>query len=502
MIDNVDRSISATLPRRNRPLLLTSLALALVAAACGSDGSESSSSNPATTDPSTGSAVCGYLYEWADTFRFPLQPDPHAAYTYVLPKITDAQAAYEVTGKFPYGSWTEWMVYTGLQGGVVPFSSVKDSDVTPNEGSVNPFVPGNEVLASDREYRLLILPDGTDQSSAHESLQSIPASNVLSSPTDGELFILANRVYDAFPGYNPGGAGGPTDTPFAEVKAVDWVTGDDLDCSELNALPNPKSPTDMPTERTPISSPIALEGGARFTPGTHGSLGDEGLAGVEFAPALDADLIEFTRPPLLPGADVSSIPPTDSCAGYLGAATSTTEIGLIRMPRVAQWFDTTDLDDTSVFIQEETTYISFSLYGNAVGSYQPGSPDSASLGNAELLPDASGGSTIVIWPRDLTPEQQQQVFDHADDNGWAIIRGDESGRDTTANLFVRLKGDDPSYPGGYTPTSERGGVPCYGAGAPQGVNCSLDEFLDGTCEADLRTHIADTGGTYEASPES
>ncbi len=514
---------------RNRYRLLAMAALTLIVVSCGSDSSESSPSAPATegSAASVGSAVCGYLYEWADTFRFPLQPDPHAAYTYVVPKITDQRAAYEITGQFPYGSWTEWMVYTGAQQGVVPYSVVKDSDITPDEGSVNPFVPGNLVLSGDRDYRLLILPDGTDQSSVHQSLQDVPASNVLTSPTDGDVFILANRVYDAFPGYNPGGAGGPTDTPFAQVKAIDWQTGADLDCSDLNAIPNPKSPTDMPTGRTPISSPIALEGGARFAAGPHGSSGDDGTAGFEYAPALDPDLIEFTRPPLLPGADVSSIPPSDACAGYLGAATSPTEIGLIRMPHVATWFDTSDLTDTSVFSQEETTYISFTLYGDAVGSYQPGSPDTASLGNAELLPDASGGSTIVVWPRSLTPEQQQQVFDHANRNGWALIRGDEAGKETTANLLVRLKGDDPSYPGGYTPTSDRSGVPCFfddnpdstswadvvgdeyvasaqnlGPGAPQGVNCTLEEFLGDACETELRTNITDTGGAYEVSPAS
>lgn len=508
--------------RSSVALSVATVGLASIVASCGSDTSTSSGSEPPATD---GSATCGYLYEWADTFRFPLQPDPHAAYTYVIPKITEQRAAYEITGQFPFASWTEWMVYTGVKEGVVPHSVVKDSDITPDLGSVNPFVPGNAVLASDRSYRLLVLPDGTEQSSVHESLQDVPASNVLTSPTDGEVFILANRVYDAFPGYNAGGAGGPTDTQFPEVRAVDWQTGDDLDCSALNVIPNPKSPTDMPTERTPISSPIALEGGARFAVGPSGSSGSNGDQGFEYAPALDADLIEFTRPPLLPGADVSSIPPADNCAGYLGAATDPTRIGLIRMPHVAQWFDTSDLDDTSVFSQEETTYISFTLYGNAVGSYQPGSPDSASLANAELLPDASGGSTIVIWPRSLTPEQRQQVFDHADRNGWALIRGDEAGKETTANLFVRLKGDDPSDPGGYTPTSERTGVPCFfdddpdatswtdvvgdeyvasarniGSGAPQGVNCTLDELLDDTCEAELRSYIADTGGTYEVSP--
>jgi hypothetical protein len=158
---------------------------------------------------------------------------------------------------------------------------------------------------------------------------------------------------------------------------------------------------------------------------------------------------------------VPSVPPPDHCAGYLGAATSTTEVGLIRISQVAKWFDTSNLTGNSLFEQEETTYFSVTRYGSAAGTHAPGSPRSASLGNQELLVDASGGSTIVAWPRSLSTDDQQQVFDHAKANGWAILRGDQQGQVTTANLFVRMKGASPSYQGGYTPTSERAGVPCY-----------------------------------------
>ena len=45
--------------------------------------------------------MCGYLYEWLSSFRFPLQPDPHAAYSYVIPKVSDDPVALEITGQFP-----------------------------------------------------------------------------------------------------------------------------------------------------------------------------------------------------------------------------------------------------------------------------------------------------------------------------------------------------------------------------------------------------------------
>ncbi len=203
------------------------------------DASPTPSASPSTSSAvSTGdSSTCGYLYEWVDTFRFPLQPDPHAAYTYVVPKITDGSVGFEISGSFPYASWTEWMVYTGLADKAQPYSVVKDSAITPDSGSVNPFVPGTPVLSEKRDFRLLVVPDGTDLSTVDASLQDVPEANVLSSPTKGSSFVLANRVYNAFPGYNQGGAAGPTDTPFPTVRAVDLATGEGVDCSSLNLVP-------------------------------------------------------------------------------------------------------------------------------------------------------------------------------------------------------------------------------------------------------------------------
>ncbi len=511
--------------RRGRPGAVGAAVVALLVLAAGcSDGDDEGSSAPASDEASSTTAAsgdpstCGYLYEWVETFRFPLQPDPHAAYTYVIPKITDDPVGYEITGSFPYASWTEWMVYTGLAAKAQPYSVVKDSDITPESGSANPFVAGTPVLSADRDFRLLVVPEGTDPSTLDDSLQDVPESNVLSSPTDGRSFIVANRVYNAFPDYNQGGAAGPTDTPFPTVRSVDLTTGEGVDCSSLNLVPDPKPPTDMP-DGTGDASSVTLDGGESFGAGP--GAGSSG-SGFEAAPALDPALIEFTRPPLLPGADVSSVPPADDCAGYLGAATSTTEIGLIRIPDVPTWFDTTALDESTEFVQEEATYISLTQYGASVSTYDPGQPTTGSLGNEELLVDGSGGSTIVVWPRTLTEAEQQQVFDLAEQNGWALLRGGEQGDETTANLFLRMKGTSPSYQGGFVPTSERAGVPCYfdddpdatswaqvtgdtyvasarsiGGAAPQGVNCSLDDYLDGSCLEDLKGYIASTGGSYE-----
>lgn len=523
--------------RRSRRSLVVGLValVALAASACSSSGSDSSTSKTTTTKatasttaPASDSPVCGYYYEWKSAWKFALQPDPHAAYSYVIPKVTTEPIGFEITGDFPYAAWTSWTIYNAE---AQPFSLATDSKITPDEGSENPFVVGTPVLSPTRSFTLLVLPEGTDTSTIAKPLQDVPASNVISSPTSGKGFIIANRVYNAFPGYNRGGAAGPTKTAFPEVKAINYETGEPVSCGEQNLVPNAKAPTDMPTNADTTSpSPAALKltDGSKFPIGSQGSRAsakgdDAAAAGAEYAPELDPDLIEFTRPPLLPGADVSSIPPPDNCAGYLGAATSTTQVGLIRMPHVAQWFDTSDITSDTLFEQEETTYISFTQYGSGVSFYDPGTPDTGSLANEELQVDDSGGSTIMVWPASLSKADQEQVFAVAKAKGWAVMRGGQEGPITTANLFVRLKGSSPSYQGGYTPTDDRTGVPCYfddnptqswaeltgdqyvasaaniGTGAPQGVNCEVSEVVDGSCLDTLETYLTQTGGSYTAA---
>jgi hypothetical protein len=503
-----------------RSVCASAAAVLLVAvAAAGCSGDDES-------QPAPESAVCGYLYEWISAWKFPLQPDPHAAYSYVIPQVTEEPIGFEISGPFPYAAWTSWTIYNHK---LQPFSVADDDAIKPDEGSSNPFVVGTPVLSDKRSFKLLVVPRGTGRSSLAESLQGIPSSNRITSPTAGRFYIIANRVYNAFPGYNLGGAAGPTKTPFPEVKAINYETGEGVDCSEQNLLPSPKPPSEMPTtaSKSPPEAAIELDDGTSIAIGPegseHGKQSAKGLRGAQFAPELDPDRIEMTRPPILLGADVSSVPPPDNCAGYLGAATSTTKIGLIRIPHVARWFVTDRLTPKTPFEQEQTTYVSLTQYGNGIQVYDPGSPDSASLGNEQLELDSTGGSTVVVWPRSLDADEQQRVFAYAKRNGWPLLRGGAKGPVTTANLLVRLKGASDSYFGRYSPTSEVKGVPCYfddhpkpkrwhgvtgdryvatarniGAGAPQGVNCTVSQFVGGSCLRNLKAYIRQTGGSYFA----
>jgi hypothetical protein len=509
--------------RRTAPLRLALLvAGSLAASSLGAAGVSAQSPDPspaASTAPTTAGA-CPYAKEWLDRWIFALQPDPHAAYTYAIPAVTPG-VGFLVTGEFPHAVWTSWTIYTD-QG--QPYSVVANAKITPDEGSVNPFVVGTPVLSENRDFSVLVVPDGTDTSTLPASLSDIAASNILTSPTTGEAFIIANRVYNAFPGYTKGGAGGPRNVAFPTTQAVDLATGEIIDCGPISLFGGGSdagaSPAPSATPDGTGNGVITLRNGKTITVGSQGSR-DGSKAGAEYAPELDPDLVEFTRPPLLPGADVSAVPPVDSCAGYLGARMSTDRIALIRMPHVATWFDTSNITAETLYEQNEADYISFTQYGNKPGVYRPGDPRSGSLADEELLVDATGGTTIVVWPRSLPKAEQKQVFKEARKNGWAIIRGGHAGEVTTSNLLVRLKGADPSYTGGYSPTADVPGVPCYfddnqgepwtaltgdtfvagpsniGAGAPMGVNCTTKEFLNGRCLTRLKAYMQDEGGSYE-----
>ena len=472
-----------------------------------------------STSPS--SSVCGYYFEWLRVVRFPVQPDPHAAYSYVAVSTAAAEAdhvAFVVDGNFPYAAWTSWDIYGA---GGKPFAVTSDADITPDSGSVNPFVVGNRVRARRREFTLLYLPGDVQESAIAPSLQAI--ANVSKTPTAEEAgaWVLANRVYQALPQYNQGGSAGPTDTPFPEVRAVNYLTGDPVACAPYNVIPEAlqRLPTDPPRSGSTDAAPKSI----KLTSGESLQRANSPTsipAGVEYAPPNPPGLLQFTRPPAAAGADVASVPAKDNCAGYLGTATSLTRISLIRMPHVPTFFNTSAVGPATTFPNTQAAYVSATQYGASLGTYSPGSPFSTSVGDSELEIDKTGGSTILVWPRTISAHGRRAAISYAQARGWAILRGGTQNKYTTANLLIREKRSS-----GYA--NSVGQVKCYygtpqdpehtgqpwskvhgsryvasprniDSGAPQGVTCTVQQLTEGACLRNLKAYIRRTGGHYFA----
>ena len=484
--------------------------------------------------------ACNYYFEWNGKVRFPLQNDPHATYTYVVPSSDAAKdrIGFLVRGQFVHSVWTSWLTYTR---GAKPFSGANFVDnpplssydpVTADHGSVDPFALGEPMLGSPRNFTLLFRPRGYRLGAVAQFLDGtakagIPDSNFKSYPRDPRVkfWALANRNYQALPGYNPGGT---RKRAFPVVTAVSLETGKAVNCQKYNLLPDElqRPPTKPPSRlsygRVPIR--IVLKNGSRlvFRGGMSG-------AHSQYAPKNPRGLVQFSRALLGPGADVAQVPPPDRCAGYLATRTSTRRISLVRIPHIANYTDTRGVTASTLFPNAvrdpwEATFMSFSLYGNSSGLYLPGDPNSMSIANRQFKVDRSGGSTVLIWPRNLSGRLQERVFRHARERRWAIIRGGTAGRQTTANVLIRIKGARSDYFGAIS------NVPCFfdepqnrnkpwsaipvhrgskwvataknlGAGAPQGVTCrSIRALRSGRCLNHLKRHIRATGGSYFAQP--
>ncbi|UUY05946.1 hypothetical protein LRS13_10635 [Svornostia abyssi] len=502
--------------------------------------------------------VCNYYYEWLGVTRFPLQPDPHATYTYVMPSNQAAEdgVGFLLRGQYPHAVWTSWMAYTGK---AQPFDVANfvnnppantNNPIVPDEGSINPMQDGQPMNGEPRNFTVLWKPsqyagdiadtlDGT-------TTADIDALNLKNYPSPGDdndeanFWALANRVYNAFPGYNPGGS---TKSTFPVVTAVDLETGEPVDCQEYNVLPDALQapPTDPPDRqnKTVLSERIILKNGQRFF--SVGGLGTVigGEDGVQYAPPNPGDIVQWTRPNLLPGADVATIPPAQNCAGYLGTRTDPRRVTLIRIPRVANFTSNNVLagDTTSLYPNPfspsqpwQAAYTSLNMYGTSLNTYIPTSPNTGSIAGSEYKIDASGGTTVMVWPRNLNRFQQEALFNYAKRRGWAIMRGGTQGIASSANMLYRVKASASDFQGRLS------NVPCFfgttanpentdktwidvptgkgspyaaapynlGPYAPSSVACernvgsftTIVETVTGRCERKLAGWISATGGSY------
>lgn len=510
-------------------------------------------SSPATAAPPPGTTnACNYVYEWIGKIRFPLQPDPHAVYSAVFPSDQAGQdgVGFLVRGEFPHAVWTSWATYTGRGG---PFSVTNfvnnppknsNNPVVADAGSIDPFTNGQLMQGTPRNFTLLFTPEGYAGTTA-PTLAGVPTSSInpantkpypVSSNTGG-FWLLANRVYVSFPGYNPGGS---TESTFPTVKAVDLATGAEVDCQKYNVAPDRLQglPTNPPDALKYGKSPtrIVLKNGSVWI----GSDGSQSGAG-QFSPPNPKGLVLFTRPKALPGGDLATIPPPDNCSGYLGTSMNPGAISLIRIPHIANYTDGLKVTSSSTYPNPvnpgeewEASYQSLVQYGAATGIYKPGSPNTATVADAEFKVDPSGGSTILVWPRTLRGAAKLRMFRYARRQGWAIVRGGQQGRLTGANMLMRVKAPASDYFGStsavpcyfgtpqnpensdlewsevpiesgsrFIATAENMGTPGAKGGiisaAPQGVTCSsVRSLTSGRCVATLKRYIKSTGGSYTA----
>jgi hypothetical protein len=491
----------------------------------------SAQSDNGTAAASASNGICPASSLVQSAFIPPTRPDPEAGYPLWWVKGgagtgTD-HFGLMVEADFPYATWNSWTTYQ-VAGTIPPVDVLASGAIVPDAGSTNPYVPGNPVMTAQRRFRILVVPQGTvgtrlpDGATIAPRLQGI--RNRIQRNTDAP-WILAERVFAPFGGYDRIGRGGPTHTPPPTATAVDLTTGAAVSCTAVSALPDSlvRAPGDLGQVDNAFPVKFALANTDLF---------QRFSLRQTYPPKPHRELVEFFRPSFaaVPVADVQpTFPSTDRCPNYLAAKLQPDQIAMIRIPKMPTFFDASKVSPDTKYPAPDVDFVSLNNYGFDLGLQLPDFADEMNMGKSQghFKQDSAGGMTLVVWPRlgiASLPPSVALIAAKARANGWNLERGNIDGPYFGNSEILRYKGTNPNYRYSFAPNNATHGVPCFynnpanadvafedvpaqfaaqprdaGPATPQGVQCSLTEYLSDTCLNRLKKHIADTGGSYFAS---
>lgn len=556
---------------RLRALTVGVAAAALLMAACSSDDdsagepsqpgmssdSTSAGTEPASTDTSVAAStprdadpavtgnVCPMIVDTSKADFYPIQPSFSAGYTGSgqLLNSDTANWAYVVTGDFSYSNWMAWYLYD-TNG--VPIYKISDQDIIPDEGSTNPFVDGNPILAPERSYTLYFMPSTTPASVVSD--MQAEGMNVALLPAQGDTpgVTIVSRSYwsfanDGLGDYDRFGYAGPTDTPYPVTTAVltDATTGELTttpvdDCGSQSQLPQElwyNAETNSPIvtfEEASAPSKDDLSDRPAWLLQT-GSF--SGAMGEEFPPSPVPTEVQFYRNVAAntPYTDVSSAPPKgnppDACGGYAMANLPNDVVSLVHIPQVPSFPNYTGATEATLNAGDDydVSFYSIVIYGAEKQLDAFGTLQNSQIGNSQIAQNPDGSATVVFYPDSATQEQIDEIAAVVKANGWNLLKSGKQ-TDVAPNLLmIREKGQNQNWEFALSANDVTQGAPCpqstdpslplpqdppdaaitqdngMGLTAPAGQNCSIEDFLSGKCLADFQSRQQAAGQQWSAS---
>ena len=180
---------------------LTTIGLATVTSPSGAGAAGSAS---AAALPSRGACGPTPVTSW-----FPLPAaffvgDPQALYPSRDGEYNargSANVAYKITGQFPHTTTMSFTTYNDIWAISSPASALEDRDIIPDRGSVNPFVPGTQIMAPNRNYTVYIWPDSVPVPAGLHNVVLYPTKAVDPKDTQARWY-LTMRMYVNQPGFS------------------------------------------------------------------------------------------------------------------------------------------------------------------------------------------------------------------------------------------------------------------------------------------------------------
>lgn len=225
MINSIDWTSAGARPRILVATVLVVLAGALLLAAASPDRSAGNGATPTGYNPNDLPVASCF---WTGPFTRS-NPKTNLAYpgteiTYWGAKfITPPGAELTLKGRFPHARYSSLNAYidNGRSSG-----SLRDRDIRPDQGSINPSIPGKNRSARNRSYTVTVLG---------EPKPDRPAPNTLyAEPIEGAHQDVLYRVYIPDRGRDfAGGTGIPT--PSLKLEDGTVLTGQAL-CEAMNSI--------------------------------------------------------------------------------------------------------------------------------------------------------------------------------------------------------------------------------------------------------------------------
>jgi len=368
---------------------LTSVTSVTSASGASAGGSAASGSASAAALPGRG--ACGPT---PATSWFPLPAaffvgDPVALYPTrdgAYNSRGSANVAYKITGQFPHSTTMSFTTYNNIWAIPSPAYAIEDRDIIPDRGSVNPFVPGTQVMAPNRNYTVYIWPDSV----------AVPAGlhNVVKYPTKAfdprdrlARWFLVMRMYKTQPGYRA----------IAESPKLTAVSA--LNPSQQVRCPlNPLAGT-IKRQVGGVIRKIQVTG--PITPAPESATGDK---------------IYFTRYPakLMIGPEGY---PADGCVTYLMGMVPPDKISVVTQHQLPQHFNNALVTPSTIMKDFQVRWSSQTI------AYWPETPRiTVNQYNSVLRPDGSW-STIYLPPQPrLTRSQLAVVRALARERGYNVLQ--------------------------------------------------------------------------------
>jgi len=404
--------------------------------------------------------VCEWTREVApDSVRSPVQMDIHAAYRMFAFK-SDGSIGYRIRSKFPFAAFLSYTIYDGT----LVHSALLDRDIDADPGSSNPFVQNALVHPLYRAYTITVLPAGAVTDASTPNPIFMPS---LRRPSNAATVLLAQRIYLPEPGEDRyGGIPTPTIEPFLVS-----------DPTTAAACPEDDDFDDIADQFGNVSSHFSQ------------------------APLPRDGRIRFYRPPVadVPFADGDGFQDKHDCTGYLMATVFPDRLAVIRLPKVPAFFDNSAIESTTRFVPPEgVRYLSLGSYGATIMGVRE--HENIAGPEVETLPD--GSATFVAIPVGSSLTDAVAVINKAEELGYNVLPlanygpliPDGEGAQINPFLIYRNKVATEGFTGNiknvacfqgtsfsHAPWMYAASPDNMGGYAPTGVECSVDDFVHGSC---------------------